>query len=264
MSLATRLHVFVSYSSHDREFALAVQQRLEALGRAVDGRMLVGVWVDQYGIAPGRRWRDEIETALREADIAALLVSPKSLASRFVVREVRLMLQDQSKPGDCLLPLRYRQVNRKKLRWAAREFSRIVDEFQWIDLVGIAPPFTDHPGLPELDSHIERYWRAKIERQRSPTCTLMDEKRFICDLFQIPHPWTASYFAWRVRDLMTGALPDPGIAQYYVHALKFSAAPNKQPVLGDLIAWWRGRFPDKVMIALLEQALLVEKPPACY
>jgi hypothetical protein len=264
MALTTCLRLFISYSHQDQDFALAVEQRLAGLGQAVDGQALVDVWLDRHDITAGHRWRGAIKEGLCRADVVILITSPDALASRYVVREVRTALQDRSKPDDCLLPLRYRAVEPDRLRWAARQFGAIVTEFQWIDLTDIASPFTEHPNLLCLDDRIERYWQAKIERQRSPTWKLADEKRFICDLFQLPHDWAARYLSRRVHDLMDSTPPNPSRAQYDVHALKFIAAPHQKSVLNDLVTWWRARFTDRVTTALLEQALGLEKPPACY
>lgn len=74
--------VFVSYSRHDIEIADALVSRLADAG--------LEVWIDRQDIRAGRHWRTEIVTAIDECDALILLLSPHSIASDNVLKEVTL------------------------------------------------------------------------------------------------------------------------------------------------------------------------------
>ena len=100
-SEARRTGIFVSYSHHDEAWLKRLQVHLAPLER----QGLVDVWADTR-IAPGQRWRDEIEIALNSARVAILLVSADFLASDFIRdRELPLLVQEADVDGCRILPL---------------------------------------------------------------------------------------------------------------------------------------------------------------
>lgn len=72
--------IFISYAHTDKAYYDRLMIHLKVLKNYVGG---IDDWSDQR-IKTGQRWKEEIEKALREADIAILLVSTDFLASDFI------------------------------------------------------------------------------------------------------------------------------------------------------------------------------------
>ncbi|HET7035118.1 MAG TPA: AAA family ATPase [Thermomicrobiaceae bacterium] len=75
-------YLFVSYASADRERALALVARLEAVG--------VDIWIDRHGIHGGANYAEVISDAIKGAAALLLVASPAALASRNVRQELAL------------------------------------------------------------------------------------------------------------------------------------------------------------------------------
>lgn len=72
--------VFVSYSRTDVDWVKKFEVMLHPLVNSHGLKL----WVD-YRIAPGDRWKPEIESAIARTRWALLLVSPDFLASKFIM-----------------------------------------------------------------------------------------------------------------------------------------------------------------------------------
>src|SRR6185503_8554052 len=72
--------IFISYSTKDRPHALALVERLRSSG--------YDMWIDQSGIDAATSWSKEIAEALEDCSTFMLLLSPNSLASENVAKEL--------------------------------------------------------------------------------------------------------------------------------------------------------------------------------
>lgn len=75
--------IFFSYSREDTDWLDRIKLVLKPALTGVKSGAKVEAWSDQ-NIQPGKKWQDEIKTALTRAKVAVLLVSPEFLASEYV------------------------------------------------------------------------------------------------------------------------------------------------------------------------------------
>src|SRR5262245_61048884 len=93
--------VFISYSHIDKRWLERLQVHLKPLHRD----SVLDLW-DDTRIAPGSRWRDEIQQALAETTVAILLISADFLASDFIATvELPTLLAQAESKGAIILPL---------------------------------------------------------------------------------------------------------------------------------------------------------------
>jgi predicted ATPase len=114
-------HLFLSYSSSDRESVLAIADALEASGMAV--------WIDRRGLSGGDLWAAEITVAIRSCSAFVLLCSEASMASRNVRQELQLAWDHDR----TILPVLLEMVE------FPDEFAYFVQGRQWIEALGRPP-----------------------------------------------------------------------------------------------------------------------------
>src|SRR5579883_2222314 len=85
--------IFISYSSRDREKAEQLTELLVSAG--------LSVWIDQSGIGAATSWSGEISKAITDCKALIVLLSPASVDSKNVTREVALAFERNKK----ILPL---------------------------------------------------------------------------------------------------------------------------------------------------------------
>ena len=96
-----RLHVFISYSHADKRWLDRLNVHLTPLGHEYE----VDAWSDSR-IRPGSKWREEIRTAVEQANVAVLLISADFLASDFVrTNELPPLLRAAEEEGALVLPV---------------------------------------------------------------------------------------------------------------------------------------------------------------
>ncbi len=73
-------YIFVSYSHRDERFVIPLARDL--MGRGIR------IWLDQREIIAGEDWMQQLEEGLKETDALLVVLSPRSVASKYVMQEV--------------------------------------------------------------------------------------------------------------------------------------------------------------------------------
>lgn len=108
--------VFLSHSSADRAFTTRVAGVLRRHG--------VPVWYSDENILGAQQWHDEIGAALRRCDWLVLVLSPSSVASTWVKRELLFSLQQDRFDGK-IVPILYRPCDHAELSWTLASFQMV-------------------------------------------------------------------------------------------------------------------------------------------
>jgi tetratricopeptide (TPR) repeat protein len=106
------LHIFISYSRTDSDFADRLQADL--LARNFDA------WVDRHEIVGSQNWQDEIEKAIQTCDVMLMILSPKALESEYVIEEYRYAKTLKRR----ILPLHYKTIQVGPMG---------INDIQWVD-----------------------------------------------------------------------------------------------------------------------------------
>ena len=80
------MRVFISYSRQDSAFVSQVVEFLQKSHHEV--------WLDASDIRGSEEWRESVVTAIRSADVVILVVSPRSMASEDVEREITVAAEE--------------------------------------------------------------------------------------------------------------------------------------------------------------------------
>lgn len=81
--------VFLSYSTNDRSWASRFARSLRDSG--------VEAWFDEYELAPGERWQDSIQEALRASRFLVVLISESSMHSPWTFFELGAAVADNKR-----------------------------------------------------------------------------------------------------------------------------------------------------------------------
>ena len=100
--------IFLSHSNRNQKFARRVADTLR--DRAIP------VWYSETHIVGAEQWHDEIGNALARCDWFLLVLSPQSVKSRWVKRELVHALNDD-RYDNHIVPLLYRPCDVNQLSW---------------------------------------------------------------------------------------------------------------------------------------------------
>jgi hypothetical protein len=108
--------LFLSHSSLDRQFADSMVDVMRRHG--------IPVWYSQTNIIGAQQWHDEIGAALQRCDWFALILSPQSVASVWVKRELLFALRE-NRFENKIIPMLYQPCDYNPLSWTLSIFQMI-------------------------------------------------------------------------------------------------------------------------------------------
>lgn len=108
--------VFLSHSSADQIFATQLAEIMRRHG--------LPVWFSETNIIGAQEWHDEIGAALNRCDWFALILSPDSVESMWVKRELIYALQ-QNRFKNRIVPILYQPCDFARLSWVLPSFQII-------------------------------------------------------------------------------------------------------------------------------------------
>ncbi len=108
--------VFLSHASQDRQFVKWLRDQLRQHG--------IRVWHSDTHIVGAQKWHDAIGKALKRCDWFLVVLSPASVRSIWVQRELFFALE-QSRYNNRIVPAVYRACNVKKLSWTLSSMQSV-------------------------------------------------------------------------------------------------------------------------------------------
>lgn len=114
--------IFLSHASGDRRFADKLAKILRKHG--------IPVWYSRTHLRGAQQWQEEIGFALQRCDWFVVILSPKSVKSMWVKRELSYALI-QKRFQDKIVPVIHRKCNYEKLHWTLAGFQMVsmTDDF---------------------------------------------------------------------------------------------------------------------------------------
>lgn len=114
--------LFLSYSDADRDFASEIGHVLETHG--------VPFWFSRRNIRGGQQWHDEIGAALARCDWFLVILSPASVESMWVRRELLYALREP-RYDTRIVPVLYKPCEYQRLSWTLdlRQFVDFSHDF---------------------------------------------------------------------------------------------------------------------------------------
>lgn len=106
--------VFVSHSANDRKFVFKLTKFLREES--------VAYWYSSHHIAGANEWHDEIGKGLRKCHWFVLILSPNSVKSTWVKRELLFALQEKRYDGR-IVPVLLKKCSYARLSWTLSSFQ---------------------------------------------------------------------------------------------------------------------------------------------
>lgn len=108
--------VFISHSDQDRQFVTNVVEALQRHG--------IPAWYSRKNLVGAQQWHDEIGAALQRCDWFAIVLSPNSIKSMWVKRELVFALQEERFENK-IVPLLYLPCEYKQFSWTLSSYQMI-------------------------------------------------------------------------------------------------------------------------------------------
>lgn len=112
----TPQEVFLSHSARDQRFVSRIADVLGEHG--------VPVWYSATNILGAQQWHDEIGAALNRCDWFVVVLSPSSVKSRWVKREVLFALNDK-RFEDRIVPVLFKNCDFGRLSWTLQALQLV-------------------------------------------------------------------------------------------------------------------------------------------
>ena len=103
--------VFLSYSMKDRDWVSAFAESLRGSG--------VRAWFDASDIAPGDRWQDRIQEALRDSKFLVVILTSHTIDSPWTFFELGAAVADRKK----IIPIITEEVDLDRIPSLLRQFQ---------------------------------------------------------------------------------------------------------------------------------------------
>src|SRR4051794_26511760 len=123
------MRLFVSYSRSDAQFVERLTAALEADGH--------DVWVDTEDIAGSQQWRASIVAGVQRADAVLLVMSPRSMTSPNVEREVTVAAEESRRivplvlePAEMTGSILFELAGTQQVLFAGRDFAIAMEELR--------------------------------------------------------------------------------------------------------------------------------------
>ena len=108
--------VFLSHSSRDRKLAAKIAAVVRTHG--------IPVWYSATNIVGAQQWHDEIGAALKRCDWFIIILSPNSVKSKWVKRELLFALNDD-RFKDRIVPILCKTCDLDQLSWTLSNFQLV-------------------------------------------------------------------------------------------------------------------------------------------
>src|SRR4051794_36694820 len=123
------MRLFVSYSRSDAQFVERLTQALEADGH--------DVWVDTEDIAGSEQWRASIVAGVQRAEAVLLVVSPRSMTSPNVEREITVAAEEARRivplvlePAEMTGSILFELAGTQQISFANRDFDVAMEDLR--------------------------------------------------------------------------------------------------------------------------------------
>jgi len=108
--------VFLSHSSRNRSFVIKLAKTLR--------RHHVPFWYSETNLVGAQQWHDEIGQALQRCDWFLVVLSPSSVKSEWVKRELQFALQDR-RYRNRIIPVFHKPCDVMQLSWTLPSMQRV-------------------------------------------------------------------------------------------------------------------------------------------
>lgn len=111
-----RREVFLSHANKDRDFVVRLAHMLK--------NHKVHYWYSAAHIAGAKQWHDEIGRALRRCDWFLIVLTPNSVRSQWVKRELLFAL-NEGRYNERIIPVLRKPCKYSRLSWTLPEFQLV-------------------------------------------------------------------------------------------------------------------------------------------